>query len=250
MNKAFNARLFENRPSTNTPLGESMLNPIVRAVDEIDNRVVLHDTTKASQADMLTTIVNVSFNENTGVFTFTRKNGTTITLDTKLEKMILNWNYDKDKQILYLILSDGTEMPIDLSSLISQYEFIDSHTIRWVINSGGKVSGEIIAGSITSEMLEPNYLANVQLYASQSLSSANTARDYADNASLSAQQAKSNADLAKTYSDGAIDAVKEINKKLNIAEFEVNKEGYLIYNDDASYNFAVDDNGYLNWEVK
>ena len=243
MTKAHSPINWQNSPSVSTPINESNLNKMDKAIGIIDDRVVSLDTTKANQTDMLTAITNVTFDESTGMFTFTRKNGTTVKLDTKLEKLILNWNYDKNKQILYLILSDGSQMPIDLSSLISQYEFVDSSTIRWVIGNDGKVATEIIRGTITDEMIEPNYLANLKVYAEQASSSANTAVD-------SANIAKTNADLAKTYSDGAIDAVAQIDKKLKIAEFDVNKDGYLIYNDDSSYNFAVDDNGYLNWEVK
>ena len=243
MTKAHSPINWQNSPSVSTPINESNLNKMDKAIGVIDDRVVSLDTTKANQTDMLTAITNVTFDESTGMFTFTRKNGTTVKLDTKLEKLILNWNYDKNKQILYLILSDGSQMPIDLSSLISQYEFVDSSTIRWVIGNDGKVAAEIIRGTITDEMIEPNYLANLKVYAEQASSSANTAVD-------SANIAKTNADLAKTYSDGAIDAVVQIDKKLGIAEFDVNKDGYLIYNDDSSYNFAVDDNGYLNWEVK
>ena len=242
MTKAHSPINWQNSPSVSTPINESNLNKMDKAIGVIDDRVVSLDTTKANQTDMLTAITNVTFDESTGMFTFTRKNGTTVKLDTKLEKLILNWNYDKNKQILYLILSDGSQMPIDLSSLISQYEFVDSSTIRWVIGNDGKVAAEIIRGTITDEMIEPNYLANLKVYAEQASSSANTAVE-------SANIAKTNADLAKTYSDGAIDAVAQIDKKLNIAEFDVNEDGYLIYNDDASYNFAVDDNGYLNWEV-
>lgn len=243
MTKAHSPINWQNSPSVSTPINESNLNKMDKAIGVIDDRVVSLDTTKANQTDMLTAITNVTFDESTGMFTFTRKNGTTVKLDTKLEKLILNWNYDKNKQILYLILSDGSQMPIDLSSLISQYEFVDSSTIRWVIGNDGKVAAEIIRGTITDEMIEPNYLANLKVYAEQASSSANTAVE-------SANIAKTNADLAKTYSDGAIDAVVQIDKKLGIAEFDVNEDGYLIYNDDSSYNFAVDDNGYLNWEVK
>lgn len=243
MTKAHSPINWQNSPSVSTPINESNLNKMDKAIGVIDDRVVSLDTTKANQTDMLTAITNVTFDESTGMFTFTRKNGTTVKLDTKLEKLILNWNYDKNKQILYLILSDGSQMPIDLSSLISQYEFVDSSTIRWVIGNDGNVAAEIIRGTITDEMIEPNYLANLKVYAEQASSSANTAVE-------SANIAKTNADLAKTYSDGAIDAVAQIDKKLKIAEFDVNEDGYLIYNDDSSYNFAVDDNGYLNWEVK
>ena len=248
MNKAFTNFQWENDPSINTPLSAENLNRVNNAVNEIDNRVIVFDTTKANQTDMLTTIVDVTLNESNGVFTFTRKNGTTIELDTNLEKAVMNWNFDNGTQTLYLILQDGTELPVDLSAFITNVEFADSSTIRKVINNDGTVSFEIIDGTITADKLEPNYLANVQLYAGQAMGSATNASNSEANANAYAQQAKSSSDLAKTYSDGAIDAVEQINKKLSIAEFDVNEGGYLIYNDDSAYNFTVID-GYLDWEV-
>ena len=242
MVKAFNLWLWQNSPSVNTPLGESKLNLINRALDEVDSRVVNFDTTKANQTDLLTAVADITFDEDTGIFTVTKKNGSKTTIDTKLEKLAINFTYDSINQQLVIHLDDGTYQYVDLKALITELEFLNSNTVLFSVTNG-KVTANIAQGSITADMLEPNYLANVELYASQALESANTSVE-------SAEISKTNADLAKIYSDGAIDAVEQINKKLSIAEFDVNEDGYLIYNDDASYNFAVDDNGYLNWEVK
>ena len=46
------------------------------------------------------------------------------------------------------------------------------------------------------------------------------------------------------------DILDEIDKKLNLARFSVDDDGNLIYTDDSSYDFMVDENGNLNWEVK
>ena len=241
MTKAFNMFLWQNSPSVATPLGESMLNQVNNALNTIDDRVVNFDTTKANQTDLLTAVADVTYNESTGVFTVTKKNGSKSTIDTKLEKLAINFTYDNINQQLVIHLSDGTYQYVDLKALITELEFLNSDTVLFSVTNG-KVTANIAKGSITADMLEPNYLANVELYASQALQSAESAIE-------SASQAKSSAELAETYFNGAVDAVEQINKKLNIAEFEVSENGYLVYNDDASYNFAVDDNGYLNWEV-
>lgn len=241
MVKAFSLFLWKNQPSVDTPLGERLLNKVNVALDTVDSRVVNFDTTKANQTDLLTAVADVTYNESTGVFTVTKKNGSKTTIDTKLEKLAINFTYDSINQQLVIHLSDGTYQYVDLKALITELEFLNSDTVLFSVTNG-KVTANIAKGSITADMLEPNYLANVELYASQALESANSAIE-------SASQAKSSAELAETYFNGAVDAVGQINKKLNIAEFEVNEDGYLTYNDDASYNFAVDDNGYLNWEV-
>ena len=243
MNKAFTNFQWENDPSINTPLSAENLNRVNNAVNEIDNRVIGFDTTKANQTDMLTTIVDVKLNESNGVFTFTRKNGTTIELDTKLEKVVVNFSFDAETQILYLNLQDGTKLPIDLSAFVTNVEFENTATIRWEKVAGGKMKAYVIGGSITADMIEPNYLANVQLYSSQALSSANSAKEDANNA-------RQNAELARQYNQGTQDMLQQVNKKLEIAEFTVDENGYLIYTDDTTYVFTVDNNGYLNWEVE
>jgi hypothetical protein len=233
--------LWQNSPSVNTPLGESMLNKVNNALNTVDDRVVNFDTTKANQTDLLTAVADVTYNESTGVFTVTKKNGSKTTIDTKLEKLAINFTYDSINQQLVIHLSDGTYQYVDLKALITELEFLNSNTVLFSVTDG-KVTANIAKGSITADMLEPNYLANVQLYASQALESANTAVE-------SAEIAQTSANLAKDYFDGTVEAIAEINKKLNVADFQVNTDGYLTYNDDSSYNFAVDDNGYLNWEV-
>ncbi len=62
------------------------------------------------------------------------------------------------KQII-LTLIDGTKQYIDLSALITQYEFLDSDTVAFYIDKDGKVSAIVKEGNIEEKHLEPNYLA-------------------------------------------------------------------------------------------
>lgn len=242
MNKAFTMFFWENDPSVNTPLSAENLNQLNSAVDTIDSRVVTMDTTKANQTDLLTALADVSFDESTGIINFTKKNGSTTKIDTKLEKLAINFSYDAVGQQLVITLEDGTVQYVDMKALITELEFLDSDTVLFSVSADGKVTASIAKGSITADMLEPNYLANVQLYASQALSSAS-------NAKTSENNAKGSAELAKTYADSASDSLKEINKKLSFAEFDIDENGNLIYTDETAYLFAVDENGYLTWEV-
>ena len=249
MVKAFNLWLWQNSPSVNTPLGESKLNLINRALDEVDSRVVNFDTTKANQTDLLTAVADVTFDEDTGIFTVKKKNGATTKIDTKLEKLAINFTYDKTNQQLVITLDDGTIQYVDLKALITELEFLNSNTVLFSVTDG-KVSASIAKGSITADMLEPNYLANVQLYASQALSSAENAKTSEENALLSAQQAESNAKLAEQHANSANSALEVVNKKLKLATFSFNSKGHLIYNDDSAYKFTVDNTrGMLQYEL-
>ena len=169
MNKAYtNWITWVNYPSTNSPINETALNLLSNAVDTIDDRVVTFDTTKANQSDLLLAIKAISFNQSTGTFVFTLFNNNTITIDTDIEKIAVNFDYDDDPtsahyQSLVLTLSDGTIKYIDLSALITQYEFDDTSTIHANVSSiSGHVSFNVIDGSITASKLDPAVLASIQ----------------------------------------------------------------------------------------
>ena len=248
MNKAFTMFLWENDPSTNTPLSAENLNAVNAAVNTIDNRVVEMDTTKANQADMLTAFATVGYDQATGRITFTRKNGTTQVIDTKLEKLAVNFRYDNANQRLVITLDDGTEQYVDMRALITELEFLDSDTVLFTVDATGRVTASIVKGSITADMLEPNFLANVQLYASQALTSANDAAKSANSAGVSAEQAEANAALAQQYAEAAGDSLATVNKKLELATFTIDDRGHLIYTDNTSYIFTVV-NGRLNYSL-
>ena len=130
---------------------------------------------------------------------------------------------------------------MDLSSLITEYEFLDSDTIAFEITDG-KVKAIVKNGSITEDKLQPNFLADIKVESAKAVNSATNAKTSETNAAKSATDAKDSADRAQGIEN-------EINKKLTMTEFDVNEDGELIYTDNAAYNFAVDNDGNLNWEV-
>ena len=77
---------------------ESNLNKIDVATDEIDNRVITLDTTKATKAEVSTLVQDVAFEEKTGIITITKKNGSKIMIDTQMEKIAVNFSYNAETQ--------------------------------------------------------------------------------------------------------------------------------------------------------
>lgn len=165
MQKVYERTNFENYPSTDTPLNETNMNKIDYAVDTIDDRVIVLDTTKTNQSDFLQSVHSVTFNNATGVLTVTYENGTVYTVDTKIEKIAINFEYDDDPtsphyQQLVITLDDGTKQYVDMSALITQYEFDNSTDIAFTVTNG-RVSANIIDGSVTREKISPDYLAQI-----------------------------------------------------------------------------------------
>lgn len=70
-----------------------------------------------------------------------------------------------------------------------------------------------------------------------------------DNSKYYAGQSKNSRDQAEQFAKDSQSAVDEIDKKLGFADFEIDDEGNLIYTDDSAYDFSVEEDGNLYWEV-
>lgn len=163
MQKVFNRINWQNYPSEDTPLNESNLNRMDYALNEIDDRVINLDTQKADQTVVNGLITSIAIDDKTGVITITRQNGTTQTIQTTLNKIAINFDYDYDTEHIILTLNDGSTAEIDISSLIQNNEFADTATIAFQVSAEGIVTAKIVNGSITDEMLREDYLADIRL---------------------------------------------------------------------------------------
>ena len=203
MNKAHSAINWENYPSDETPLNESNLNKMDAAIGVIDDRVITLDTTKATKTEVATLVADVTFEESTGIITITKKNGSKITIDTQMEKIAINFVYNPTTQQIILTLIDGTKQYIDLSALITQYEFLDSDTVAFYIDKDGKVSAIVKEGSIEEKHLEPNYLAKIKVEVAKAESSQQAAAKSEAYAKASENAAKASETAAKTSETNA-----------------------------------------------
>lgn len=203
MNKAHIDINWENYPSDETPLNERNLNKMDGSIDIIDDRVITLDTTKATKAEVATLVADVTFKESTGIITITKKNGSKVMIDTQMEKIAINFDYNPTTQQIILTLIDGTKQYIDLSALITQYEFFDSDTVAFYIDKDGKVSAIVKEGSIEEKHLEPNYLAKIKVEVAKAESSQQAAAMSEINAKASENAAKASETAAKTSETNA-----------------------------------------------
>ena len=241
MQKIYSRINWENFPSEKTAVNESNLNKMDLAIDNLDDRVVAMDAAKVDLTKANELVKEILWDESNGTLTVVKMNGSRAVIDTKLEKLAVNFTYNPQTQQLVITLDDGTVQNVDLSALITQYEFLDSDTIAFVIGSG-KVSAIVKEGSIQEKHLRPDYLADIKVESAKAVASAKSAGESETNAAKSATDAKDSADRAQGIES-------EINKKLKMAEFDVNEDGELVYTDNSAYNFVVDNDGNLNWEV-
>lgn len=242
MQKIYSRTYWENFPSEKTAINAMRLNNAESGIDKLDDLLIAMDAAKVDLVKANELVEEVLWDESNGTLTVVKMNGSKAVIDTKLEKLAVNFTYSPQTQQLIITLDDGTTQNVDLSALITQYEFTDSDTIAFEIGSDGKVSAIVKEGSIGEKHLRPDYLADIKVESAKAVASAKSAGESETNAAASAADAKDSADRAHDIED-------IINKKLTMAEFSVDNDGCLIYTDGAAYNFTVDSNGDLNWEV-
>lgn len=273
--------------SLTTPLGATNLNKMDKAIETIDNEVVAIsaelgslDGTKVNEDQISNMIVDFAYDDKTGVMTLTRYDGTTLVIDTAIEKMAVNFLYDAEREQLIITLEDGTKQYVDMSALITQYEFDSTDTIALTVGENGHISASIRNGSITREMLSSDFLSAITTSESNAAASASQAKSSEENAAIDAKLSQSYAvggsgvrdgedtDNSKYYKEQAelsatqssdlledikkehTDTLKDIEDAVSgkIADFKVDLEtGHLLYTGGA-FNFHVN-NGHLNWEV-
>ena len=241
MQKIYSRIIWENLPSEKTAVNESNLNKMDLAIDNLDDRVVAMDAAKVDLTKANELVQEILWDESNGTLTIVKMNGSKAVIDTKLEKLAVNFAYDSQKQQLIITLDDGTVQNVDLSALITEYEFLDSDTIAFEITDG-KVKAIVKNGSITEDKLQPNFLSDVKVEVAKAQASA-TAAD------ASEKESTAQANLSKEYADKAKEYSDNIDKKAQLATFDVNEDGELIYTDNTADIFTVDNDGNLNWEV-
>ncbi len=232
MQKAHTLINWENYPSDSTPMNETNLNKTDRAIDIIDDRVITLDTTKASKSEVSSLVSEITYDEDTGVFTITKKNGSSFTIDTKLERIAINFAYDPVNEQIIITLDDGTKQYIDLSALITQYEFLESSTIAFEVDSAGKVSAKIKNASVTEEMLQPNYLADIKVQVAKAEKSQSAAELSETNANASAAAAKASETSASTSAAAAKQS--ETAAKASETAAALSESNAQDYSDDAN----------------
>lgn len=240
--KIYNRTYWKDFPSEDTSINAMRLNNLESGADNFDNRIVAMDASKLDLTKANELVEEILWDESNGTLTVVKMNGSKAVIDTKLEKLAVNFKYNPQTQQLVITLDDGTAQNVDLSALITQYEFLEGDEIAFEVTSDGKVKPMIKGGSITEDKLQPNFLADIKVESAKAVASAKSAGESETDAAKFATDSKNSADRAQEIEN-------EINKKLTMTEFDVNEDGELIYTDNSAYNFVVDNDGNLNWEV-
>jgi hypothetical protein len=176
---------WENEPSIASPINATNLNKLDYAAYEFDQTFATWDITKANQSDLLLSVKEINYDDETGVFVFTWQNGTTKTVDLNIEKIPVSFSMSP-QGVITMTTDDGTTYTADVGSLIKTYTFTDSSVIDFTVTtdaSGNKtVTADIVDGSITGTKLQPNYLADCQSAKTAAENAEDGAEDSAEDA--------------------------------------------------------------------
>ena len=203
MQKAYSRIYWKNHPSTDSPINENNLNRMDGALDTIDNEVIALDAEKLGKVEAAGMVTGVSMNRTNGVITITYYDGSEHQIDTMLEKLAVNFDFDPQTQRLIIILDDGTQKFVDLSALITQFEFLSSDTIDFQVQPDGKVTAIVREGSIQEKHLRPNYLADIKVEVAKAEGSAANAAKSETEAAKSATSAANSAAAAAASEENA-----------------------------------------------
>lgn len=190
MNKVYTRINWENYPSENTAIDEENLNKMDRAINELDNIIIQQDTIKVDKEVINKGVSDWTMDEQTGVITVVRYDGSKVIFDLNIEKIPVGFSMSDDG-IITMTTEDGTQFTADIGSMIPVLTFSDSDSISVTVTGSGKnktYSFTIKNGSVTENMLQPNYLADIKVESA--------------NAAASAQSANDKAVLSKSYAVG------------------------------------------------
>lgn len=158
---------------------------------------------------------SLAFNDQTGVFTITKKDGTVSTIDTVLEKVPVSMSFETvgDVTRIKLTNQDGSTSYADVSSLVDNYTFQNTPTVAFNITGVGNkrvLEAYVRDHSITLTHLDlaavtelQNYVASASNAATAAANSATAASTSEANALASKQDAAASAANAATSASNA-----------------------------------------------
>ena len=210
MNKVYTRIIWENFPSEKSPLNEANLNRMDLGLDNLDNRIIEMNSTKVSVEQANQLVKEIRYDESTGKIEVEKMNGSIGVIDTKLEKLAVNFFYDSTNQKLVIILDDGTKQYVDLSELITEYEFQDGEIVYFTVKDG-KVCADIKDGSISEEKLRPNFLADIKVQVSTSEQYVGQAKGYRDETKVLRDEVASDKEtIDQTIKESLLEKSEEI----------------------------------------
>ena len=193
---------------------ETLQNALDNVVSDINNRYTKNEVDSSIGSNTNSLIANAEYNESTGVFTFTRKDGSSVVIDTVIEKVPASMalvNESDGSVSLVITNQDGSTTKTNVTSLIEDTVINSSDTIN-----ATSVTDAVKKVTTYTLVIKPNSIGLSHIDSAltakfEETQSAKTAAIQAKDGAVAAQnaaiQAKNNAETyasnANTYSTNA-----------------------------------------------
>ena len=214
---------------------ETLQNALDNVVSDINNRYTKNEVDASIGSNTNSLIVNAEYNESTGVFTFTRKDGSSVVIDTVIEKVPASMalvNESDGSVSLVVTNQDGSTTKTNVTSLIEDTVINSSDTVNatYVTDAVKKVTTYTLVikpnsiglshidSALTAKFEETQSAKTAAVQAKDSAVAAKTAavaaqksaetyasnaNTYSTNASISADESADSALEAKGYAEQA-----------------------------------------------
>ena len=210
---------------------EILQDALDNVVSDINNRYTKNEVDASIGSNTNSLIANAEYNESTGVFTFTRKDGSSVVIDTVIEKVPASMalvNESDGSVSLVITNQDGSQTKTNVTSLIEDTVINSSDTIN-----ATSVSDSVKKVTTYTLVIKPNSIGLSHIDSAlttrfEEAQSAKTAAIQAKDSAVAAQnaaiQAKNNAEAyalnANTYSTNAsVSADESANSALEAKEY-------------------------------
>ena len=212
---------------------ETLQNALNNVVSDINNRYTKNEVDASIGSNTNSLIANAEYNESTGVFTFTRKDGSSVVIDTVIEKVPASMalvNEPDGSVSLVITNQDGSQTKTNVTSLIEDT----------VINSSDTVNATSVTDAVKKVttytlVIKPNSIGLSHM------DSALTAKfEETQSAKTAAVQAKDSAVAAKTAAVAAQKSAETYASNANTYSTNASVSA------DESADSALEAKGYAN----
>ncbi len=217
---------------------ETLQGALDNVVSDINNRYTKNEVDASIGSNTNSLIANAEYNESTGVFTFTRKDGSSVVIDTVIEKVPASMalvNESDGSVSLVITNQDGSQTKTNVTSLIEDTVINSSDTIN-----ATSVTDAVKKVTTYTLVIKPNSIGLSHIDSAltarfEEAQSAKTAAIQAKDNAVSAQnaaiQAKNNAETyasnANTYSvNSSKSATESANSALEAKEYSEQAASY------------------------
>jgi len=130
--------------------------PISNAVQEALDDLLDKIGTVTGDITLINFVDDVEWNDSTTTLTFIYKNGTEKSIQIPITEVFKNITFDANEGELVILLPDGNENRIDISSMIKVYTGSMSKNVQVEVLDDNSIKASVLPGTISEDEIKPS----------------------------------------------------------------------------------------------